>query len=162
MLSVCWPWCDVILKYLDGLTGWLDRYHVITGAGRQRSVDDFNGRVDSFHLSRPTYWGHVRYVGVRRSSASPRPPCDVTPSASAWPSPRQTPGPPCPYPSDKTSPDAIINDNVESLPTWETETWQLTLNIYALKFNKRFSDLACWTYEVSIRIAILVHGMFVR
>ena len=29
--------------------------------------------------------------GQRRSSASPRPPCDGTPSASFWPSPRQTP-----------------------------------------------------------------------
>ena len=35
----------------------------------------------------------VRYGGIRRSSASPRPPCDGTPSASVWPSPRQTSGP---------------------------------------------------------------------
>ena len=33
--------------------------------------------------------------------ASPRPPCDGTPSPSVWPSPRQTPGPPCAYPSDR-------------------------------------------------------------
>ena len=29
----------------------------------------------------------VRYGGIRRSSASPRPPCDGSPSASVWPSP---------------------------------------------------------------------------
>ena len=59
---------------------------------------------------------------IRRSSASPRPPCDgissvseaeVIPlpsqidSLSIWPSSRQTPDPPCPYPSDRTRPDAI-------------------------------------------------------
>ena len=38
---------------------------------------------------------------IRWSSASPRPPCDGTPSSSVWPSPRQTPGPSCPYPSDR-------------------------------------------------------------
>ena len=32
--------------------------------------------------------GQVRYGGIRRSSASPRPPCDGTHSASVWPSPR--------------------------------------------------------------------------
>ena len=37
--------------------------------------------------------GQVRYGDIHRSSASPRPPCDGTPSASVWPSPRQTPGP---------------------------------------------------------------------
>ena len=46
--------------------------------------------------------------GIRRSSASPRPPCDGTPSASVWPSPRRTPGPLCPYPSDRTPPDATM------------------------------------------------------
>ena len=43
---------------------------------------------------------------IRRSSASPRPSCDGTPSSSVWTSPRQTSVPPCPYPSDKTPPDA--------------------------------------------------------
>ena len=48
--------------------------------------------------------GHqVRYGNIRRSSASPRPPCDGTPSASVWSSPRQTPGPSCPYPSERPS-----------------------------------------------------------
>ena len=45
---------------------------------------------------------------TRRSSASPRPPCDGTPSASVWPSPRQTPGPSCPYPSEIRPPDATM------------------------------------------------------
>ena len=52
--------------------------------------------------------GQVRYEGIRRSSASPRPPCDGTHSASVGPSPRQTPGPSCPYPSDRTPPDATM------------------------------------------------------
>ena len=43
----------------------------------------------------------VRYGGIRHSSVSPRPPCDGTPSSFIWPSPRQTPGPSCPYPSDR-------------------------------------------------------------
>ena len=48
------------------------------------------------------------YGGIRRSSASPRPPCDGSPSVSVRPSPRQTPGPPCPYPSDRTENDATM------------------------------------------------------
>ena len=48
----------------------------------------------------------VRCGDIRRSSASPRPPCDGTLWASVWPSPSQTPGPPCPYPSNGTPPDA--------------------------------------------------------
>ena len=58
-----------------------------------------------------------RYEGIRRSSASPRPPCDGTSSASVWPSPRQTPGPPCPHPSDRTSPDATMK-RVGAPSTW--------------------------------------------
>ena len=45
--------------------------------------------------------GQVRYGGIRRSSASPRPPSDGNPSTSVWPSPSQTPGPSSPYPSDR-------------------------------------------------------------
>ena len=44
----------------------------------------------------------VRCGDVRRSSASPRPPCDGTPSSTVCPSPRRTPGPPRPYPLDRT------------------------------------------------------------
>ena len=62
----------------------------------------------SFCQTRPANFvgrsGQVRYGGIRRSNASPRPPCDGTPSASVWPSPRQTPGPPRPHPSDRTPP----------------------------------------------------------
>ena len=46
--------------------------------------------------------GQVSYGSIRRNSALPRPPCDDTPSASVWPSPRRTPEPPCPYPNDRT------------------------------------------------------------
>ena len=49
--------------------------------------------------------GQVRYGGIRRSSASPRPPSDGTPSSSVWPSPSETPGP---YPPDRTPPDATM------------------------------------------------------
>ena len=48
----------------------------------------------------------VRYGGIRRSSASAHPLCDNNPSASVWLATRQTPGPLCPYPSDRTPPDA--------------------------------------------------------
>ena len=33
---------------------------------------------------------------------------DLNPSASVWPSSKQTPGLPCPYPSDRTPPDASM------------------------------------------------------
>ena len=51
------------------------------------------------YTANPNIPGQVSYGAIRRSSASPRPPCDGIPSASVWPSPRQTPGPPCPHPS---------------------------------------------------------------
>ena len=51
------------------------------------------------------------------SSASPRPPCDGTPTASVWPSPRQTTGPPCPYPLGRTAPDAIMKP-VDAPSSW--------------------------------------------
>ena len=73
--------------------------------------DQWRHRYKAHDLVRPQNvdrYVQVRYGVIRRSSASPRPPCDGTPSASVWPSPRQTPGPPCPYPSYKTSPDAIM------------------------------------------------------
>ena len=52
--------------------------------------------------------GQVRNGDIRRSSALSRPPCDDTPSTSVWPSPRQTPWPPCPYPSGRAPPDATL------------------------------------------------------
>ena len=50
--------------------------------------------------------GQVRYGGIRWIADASRPPCDGTISASVWPSPRQTPGLPCPYPLDRTPPEA--------------------------------------------------------
>ena len=47
-------------------------------------------------------------LGACRSSASSHPLCDGTLSASVWPSPRQTPDPLCPHPSDRTPPDATM------------------------------------------------------
>ena len=58
------------------------------------------------HQQKRRYIRSISYGGIRRSSASPHPSCDGTPSASVWPSPRQTPGPPCPHPSDRTPPHA--------------------------------------------------------
>ena len=61
------------------------------------------------------YWylcGQVRCGGKRWRSTSPRPPCDETASVSVGPSPRQTPGPPCPYPSDSPPPDATTKHAV--------------------------------------------------
>ena len=43
-----------------------------------------------------------KYGGIRRSSTLPHLPCDGTPSASVWPLPKQTPGPQCSYPLDRT------------------------------------------------------------
>ena len=63
--------------------------------------------------------GQVRYGGIRRSSASPRSPCDGTPSASVWPSPTQTPGLPCPHPSDRTPPDATMR-RVDAPSAWSS------------------------------------------
>ena len=53
------------------------------------------------------------YVGAAR------PTCDCTPSASAWPSPRQSPGPSCPYPSDRTPPDATMK-RVDASLAWSS------------------------------------------
>ena len=49
--------------------------------------------------------GMGTYAGAARRRV---PPCDGTPWSSVWPSPRQTPGPPCPYPSDRPPPDATM------------------------------------------------------
>ena len=64
-------------------------------------------RMDSF----------TRCGDIRRSSASPRPHCVGTPSASVWPSPRQTPGLLWPYPSDRTPLDASMKP-VGALSAW--------------------------------------------
>ena len=69
------------------------------------------------NLERIVRSGHV--WEVRWGSASPRPPRDGTPSASVWPSPRQTPGPPGPYPSDRTPPDATTKP-VDDHTVWSS------------------------------------------
>ena len=61
--------------------------------------------------------GQVRYGGNGRSSASPRPSCDGTSSASIWPSPRQTPCPLCQYPSDRVPLDATMKP-VDAPSAW--------------------------------------------
>ena len=61
----------------------------------------------------------VRYGGIRQSSASPRPFCDGAPSSSVWPSPRQTPGPSCPYSLDRTPPDANMK-SVDAPSAWSS------------------------------------------
>ena len=65
--------------------------------------------------------GQVRFGGIHRSSALPRPPCDVTPSASAWPSTRQTPGPPCQYSLDRAPPDATMK-RVDAPSAWSSSS----------------------------------------
>ena len=66
---------------------------------------------------------------ISRSSASPRPPCDGTPSASVWPSPGQTPGPSCPYPSDRTPPDATMK-HVDAQSAWSSPSKELFILFY--------------------------------
>ena len=61
--------------------------------------------------------GQVSYGGIRRSSASPCPPRTSTTSVAVWPSPRQTPGRPCPYPSNMTQPDATMK-RVDAPSSW--------------------------------------------
>ena len=63
----------------------------------------------------------VRYGGIHRSSPSPRPPCNGIPSASVWPSPRRTPGPPCPYPSFRTPLDATMKP-VDATSLWSSHS----------------------------------------
>ena len=55
-------------------------------------------------------YDEVRYGGIRRGSASPRPPCDGTPSASVsrWSILQADARPAMPYPSDGTPPDATM------------------------------------------------------
>ena len=76
-------------------------------------------RVRNMTHNTVTSQDQVRYGGIRRSSASPRPPSDGTPSASVRPSPRQTPGPLRPYPSDRVPPDANMMP-VDAPSAWST------------------------------------------
>ena len=50
-------------------------------------------------------WGHT---SEQVWEHTPRSPCNCIHSASVCTLPRQTPGPPCPYPSDRTPPDATM------------------------------------------------------
>ena len=70
--------------------------------------------------------GQVRHGGIRRSSASARPSCDGTRSASVWPSSKQTP---CPYSSDMTPPDAT-KKRVDAPSAWSSH----------LNLDKKISD----------------------
>ena len=80
----------------------------------------------------------ITYSVIRRSSGSPRPPCDGTPLASVWALPRQTPGLSCPYSSDRLR--LIIARRVGIL-----------LNHYGFPINitSHWSDgLLCLTNEI--------------
>ena len=70
---------------------------------RKRYESAVQHRNDRWVAATGSPSGQVRCGGICRSSASPRPPCQGTPSSSVWQSSRQTPGPPCPYPSDRPS-----------------------------------------------------------
>ena len=84
-----------------GLVGVATRGHPVQGTGRLAIPSRTRLQEQKIVTSLGGLLGQVRYGGIRRSSASPRPPCDGTPSASVWPSSRQTPCPSCPYPSDR-------------------------------------------------------------
>ena len=58
----------------------------------------------SFIETRSFSFTLIRGVGHTPEQRVARSPCDGTPSASVWPSLRQTPSPSCPYPSDRTPP----------------------------------------------------------
>ena len=90
----------------------------------------------------------VRYGDKRRSSASPRPFCDGSLSASIWPSPRQTLGPPCPNPSDRAPPDATMK-RVDAPSAWSSpsDCWPLVEN--PIPVNCGFEivwNLKCFVY----------------
>ena len=63
--------------------------------------------------------GQGRYGGIHRSRASSRPPCDGSSPASLWLTPRKTPGPSCPYHSDRTPYDANMK-SVDAPPAWSS------------------------------------------
>ena len=60
--------------------------------------------------------GQVRCGGI--GSASPHPPCDGTPPACVWPSPSQTSGPSCPYPSNRSPPDDLTTKHGGFSSAW--------------------------------------------
>ena len=92
---------DVISSHrkLENLlfTTWISLFHSSLEKQSAHYVILSNFRTELLN-NEPLYYrsGQVRYGGIRRSSASPCPPYDGTPSASVWVSPRQTPGPSCP------------------------------------------------------------------
>ena len=83
-----------------GYVGWSICQDVVGWLLTNVSLQIVSSHITTHH--------QVRCGGIQRSSASPRPPCDGTPSSSVWPSPRQTPVPSCPYPSDRTPSDATM------------------------------------------------------
>ena len=81
--------------------------------------NDVYNKVAIFRRGVEIRTGQVRCGVIRRSSASPRPPCDGIPSASVWPSPIHTPGPTRPYPSDRPPPDAYMKP-VDAPSAWSS------------------------------------------
>ena len=72
----------------------------------------------------------VRYRDIRRSSGSPRPPCDGIPPASVWPSSRQTTGLPCSYPADRTIP--CMKSRFRSLILHHVDLWTIFIHFRGL------------------------------
>ena len=105
---------------------------------------------------------HSRRGDIRLSSASPRPPCDGTLSASIWPLPRQTPGLAHPCLSERTPPDetrkhaSAFRHGPASL-RWYYYTSQHSVTAYrpyitltsfgGIPQNARFLEKTSWWFE---------------
>ena len=87
-------WKILIMK------GSIDICLIVGGDSKPRGATGEKCGMHSFHFKCITQTSGQIW-GQRRNSASPRPPCDGTPSSPVRPSPRQTPGPSRPYPSGR-------------------------------------------------------------
>ena len=92
--------------------------------------------------------GQVR--GICWSRASPYPPCNGTPPASVWPLPRQTPGPSCLYPSDRT--DASMQ-NVVAPSIWFSPSDLYKKNLMSQQ------DVTIWKTPINLEIVSPRHWL---